>query len=863
MLSDELLPGDLFEVPGDGCFMPCDAILVSGTVIVDESILTGEAIPIIKNHIPNSSEIFDKKNDRRYILFSGTKIIQKRNLAQTKVMAIVINTGYMTEKGKLIKSVLVPKPNSNKFKIDSYQYIKIMAILSLVGFLIASKFMLDHKMSLLDILLKGGDLISTMVPPALPVCLGIGVYYTLLHLKRVKIYCIDRERVNLLGQINVVCFDKTGTLTEDTLRVHGYQLVNYVEEDFSFEKFRTELSDIIDDSYNFYKETMVQDNQNLNRKEQILNKMKNLRLYYIECMATCHSITKVNNNMIGDPIDLEIFEKTNWVLKENLEDSENMDPLVLTYVHYKEEKDLKVILSKLDSCDFDEEERLIKAQYEIGIVRRFDFSSKLQRMSVIVKNMNEDFFKIYCKGSPESVRDLCNDETIPENFDKVLSGFVKSGYRVLGLSYKLIKMNYLSSQKITRETAESNMSFLGFVIIQNELKKRTANTITKLQNAGIKLLISTGDNMLTAASVARDCGIVNCNTEIYTCNLEKLEVSTRKILTIKRLEFAETYEPEVEYDNLFLNNGLHDEVSRKGSEYQKQYSKYLKLDRNMSMEVIEDDDDDNDSELFDEDNFYNPAIELKYCNNKSRSESFSPSTVKASNNNLKLKRKLTKEDFESILIDMQGIQHEFYSSTNNNQILAITGPVFENIIRMRNKYIALKNGNLFLNSNNSNNEIILENLNETESTYRVFSEIYNCILSSAVIFARMSPDQKAMLIEALKQENLIVAMCGDGINDISALKAAHIGVSLSEEEASIAAHFTSLIPDISCLIRLIREGKANLTTSVELFKFMMVYSLIQFFSSIALLVQGTYLSDNQFLIVDLFIIFPLAILIAR
>ena len=56
-------------------------------------------------------------------------------------------------------------------------------------------------------------------------------------------------------------------------------------------------------------------------------------------------------------------------------------------------------------------------------------------------------------------------------------------------------------------------------------------------------------------------------------------------------------------------------------------------------------------------------------------------------------------------------------------------------------------------------------------------------------------------------------MCGDGANDCGALKAAHVGISLSEAEASIAAPFTSQIPDISCVLNLIREGRCALVTS--------------------------------------------------
>ena len=72
------------------------------------------------------------------------------------------------------------------------------------------------------------------------------------------------------------------------------------------------------------------------------------------------------------------------------------------------------------------EERL-KTRYEIAIVKRFDFSSKLQRMTIIGKNLDENFFKTYCKGSPEKIRELCDPSTIPDNFDEILNTYTTQG----------------------------------------------------------------------------------------------------------------------------------------------------------------------------------------------------------------------------------------------------------------------------------------------------------------------------------------------------------------------------------------------------------------------------------------------------
>ena len=124
----------------------------------------------------------------------------------------------------------------------------------------------------------------------------------------------------------------------------------------------------------------------------------------------------------------------------------------------------------------------------------------------------------------------------------------------------------------------------------------------------------------------------------------------------------------------------------------------------------------------------------------------------------------------------------------------------------------------------------------------------------------MSPLDKEWLITAL-QEVLgeKIGMCGDGANDCGALKTADVGISLSEAEASIAAPFTSGIQDISCVVTLLREGRCALTTSFQAFKFIELYSLIQFFSCTMMYVHDCVLTDHQFLYVDLVALVPLSI----
>jgi cation-transporting P-type ATPase 13A2 len=154
----------------------------------------------------------------------------------------------------------------------------------------------------------------------------------------------------------------------------------------------------------------------------------------------------------------------------------------------------------------------------------------------------------------------------------------------------------------------------------------------------------------------------------------------------------------------------------------------------------------------------------------------------------------------------------------------------------------------------------IENLDELESN----KKLYQALIKHAKIFARMSPDHKAMLVEQLQNGlNDMIGMCGDGANDCKALKTADVGLSLSEAEASIAAPFTSKIPNISPIYTLLKEGRASLVTCFQVFKFIALYSMVQFCSVVFLYLIGSNVGNWQFFYIDMFIVIPLSLTMSR
>jgi cation-transporting ATPase 13A3/4/5 len=220
--SDELVPGDVIEIP-ENCSMPCDLILLTGTCIVNESMLTGESIPVIKNSLPFTNDVYDVVSDNKYTLYGGTKVIQSRTFGRARVLGLVIRTAFVTTKGNLVRDILYPRPNKFKFYQDSLKFIFSMGVLAILGFFCTLPFMIRQGYDLATIIDRSLDLVTITVPPALPAAMTVGTVFAINRLKAQRIYCISPPRVNVSGRVQLMVFDKTGTLTEDGLQVFGFR----------------------------------------------------------------------------------------------------------------------------------------------------------------------------------------------------------------------------------------------------------------------------------------------------------------------------------------------------------------------------------------------------------------------------------------------------------------------------------------------------------------------------------------------------------------------------------------------------------------------------------------------------------------
>uniref|UniRef100_A0A8C8YY05 ATPase cation transporting 13A2 n=1 Tax=Prolemur simus TaxID=1328070 RepID=A0A8C8YY05_PROSS len=171
--SSELVPGDCLVLPREGGLMPCDATLVAGECVVNESSLTGESVPVLKTALPRGPGPYCPETHRRHTLFCGTLIMQARAYMGPHVLAVVTRTALLGT----VYSIFILHRNQVPLK---------------------------------EIVIRALDLVTVVVPPALPAAMTVCTLYAQGRLRTQGIFCIHPLRINLGGKLRLVCFDKVG-----------------------------------------------------------------------------------------------------------------------------------------------------------------------------------------------------------------------------------------------------------------------------------------------------------------------------------------------------------------------------------------------------------------------------------------------------------------------------------------------------------------------------------------------------------------------------------------------------------------------------------------------------------------------------
>lgn len=499
--ADELVPGDIISIAvGDRIPADCRVIAIeSNSFAVDQAILTGESESVGKDDkaiLPDDKAVLQ---DQTNMLFSGTTVVVG------KATAIVVLTGSNTAIGDIHESITaqISEPTPLKQKLNDFgdKLAKVITVICILVWLINIPHFSDPShgnwtKGAIYYLKIAVSLGVAAIPEGLAVvittCLALGTRKMAAKNAVVR----SLPSVETLGSCSVICSDKTGTLTTNQMSVNK---IVYVDESGK------DLVELDVEGTTFAPKGAISENgktvDNLTARSETLRQMT-------EVAAICN--------------DAKIAYDSRTGLFSNIGEAT--------------EGALRVLVEKIGPCapagtPPEDCVHHANATYEQKLPRlaTFEFSRDRKSMSVMVQSGKQQ--KLLVKGAPESIIDRCSnillgangkkvalDRNLAEVVMKEVIEYGNRGLRVIALaSIDDVSQNPLAaSAKETWEYArlEQNMTFLGLVGMLDPPRKEVPGSIRQCKEAGIRVIVITGDNRNTAESICRQIGVFGANEDL-------------------------------------------------------------------------------------------------------------------------------------------------------------------------------------------------------------------------------------------------------------------------------------------------------------------------------------------------------------
>jgi len=420
IFSREVVPGDLIII-SEGDYVTADAYIIENyDVMINESLLTGESVPVRKTVFNGEKIKIIPGGDNLPAVFSGTIVTRGRAVAR------VFATGLMTQIGEIGKSLESIKEEDSDLKKQTAEVVKTYAFVGLlmcVGIIFIFGIWYEDW---LKGLLAGITLAMSILPEEFPVVLTIFLTMGAWRMSQKKVLARKSSAIEFLGKATVLCSDKTGTITEN----------------------RMVVTDI------FYNKSF-------------------------------HKIDDTPKIELGDIAKIAYYATP-------YESSDPMDKAIFNFGKKYDNKDL-------------------------NLMREYEFTHELLAMSRVFE-VEENKILVATKGAPEAVMDLCRlSEVEVLNIKTKIDLLASQGVRVIALA-----ANELPKDFVANKQHDYGLKFVGLLGLTDPVRKEIPNAIRECHEAGVRVMMITGDYPLTAISIAKQIGLENPEQVIVGSELEKM-----------------------------------------------------------------------------------------------------------------------------------------------------------------------------------------------------------------------------------------------------------------------------------------------------------------------------------------------------
>ncbi len=476
----EIVPGDILLLEA-GDIVAADSRLIElSSLQIDEASLTGESVPSKK--LTAAFKLGTSVADQENVAFMGTVV------TYGKGKSVVTSTGMKTEFGKIATSLQTTKdvqtPLQKKFAQLAKQ-IGLIAVALIIIVLISGT--LQGTLSFGKMILFALVLAVATIPSALPVIVTVSLSMGTKRLAKKNMLIKKLPAAESLGSVTVICSDKTGTITKNQMTVTKMFYDN-------------QTIDVTGAGYE-PKGTFFEDGKKLDPKHFPLM----TRIGYLNNNSKLVKKGK-KYDVVGDPTE-----------------------------------GCLIVLSRKAGLS---EKKLKK---DFTFIEELPFDSDRKRMSVIYKNKKNKKIEAYVKGAPDLLLKVCNRILIngkvkkltPKVRKRILAknnSFAEQALRVLGFAYRDIP----KSKKYSIKDVEKNLVFVGLVGMIDPPRQEVKESIKHCEEAGIKVIVITGDHAITARAVAQQVGLfkkgdlVITGEEIEKMSDKQLENKIDKVSIIAR-----------------------------------------------------------------------------------------------------------------------------------------------------------------------------------------------------------------------------------------------------------------------------------------------------------------------------------------